>query len=293
MRRRPRSGIVGRNLRLFFRDRLNVFFSLLSGLILFLLYTLFLARLQVDALAAQFPQATEGQVLGFIDSWMFSGIVLLTSVTAGMGAMSLLVEDGQTGRFKDFLVSPIRRGQLVLGYLISAMVIALVMSGVVLVLSVLYLGLFDDVWLGIDRILTIMLITALCCFAFTALTAFVVSFVRTSGAFSAFATVVGTIIGFIAGAYIPIGSLPPTVGDVINVLPFAQGAMLLRRQFSTDALATLTDVPQAADAVREFYGMDAYVGSALVTPWVAVGVLLAFGIGFTALAAGRIRSRIR
>lgn len=287
------AGIVGRNLRLFFRDRLNVFFSLLSGVILFLLYTLFLARLQVDGLSEQFPEATDLEVRAFIDSWMFSGIVLLTTVTAGMGAMSQLVEDGQSGRFKDFLVSPIRRGQLVLGYLLSAVVIALIMSGVVLVLSIVYLGLVDGAWLGLDRIAVIALVTVLCCFAFTAITAFVVSFVRTAGAFSAFATVVGTILGFVAGAYIPIGSLPLSVGNVINALPFAQGAMLLRREFSAETLAGLTDVPQAADSVRAFYGVDAYVGDALVTPWVAIGVLVVFGVGFTALAAGRIRSRIR
>ncbi|GAA1933893.1 ABC transporter permease [Microbacterium aoyamense] len=286
-------GIVGRNLRLFFRDRLNVFFSLLSGVILFLLYTLFLARLQIDGLSESFPQASEAQVLAFIDSWMFSGIVLLTTVTAGMGAMSQLVEDGQSGRFKDFLVSPILRGQLVLGYLISAVVVAVIMSSVVLVLSVLYLGIFDHAWLPFDRILKILLFTVLCCFAFTALSAFVVSFVKTPGAFSAFATVVGTILGFVAGAYIPIGSLPVAVGNVINALPFAQGAMLLRREFTADTLGTLTDVPQATEAVRGFYGIDAYVGDALVTPWVAIGVLLLFAIGFTSLAAGRIRSRIR
>lgn len=286
-------GIVGRNLRLFFRDRLNVFFSLLSGVILFLLYTLFLARLQVDGLSAQFPQATDAEVRAFIDSWMFSVIILLTTVTTGMGAMSLLVEDGYTGRFADFLVSPIRRGQLVLGYLLSAVAVAVIMSAVVAVLSIVYLGLVDGVWLEPRRLAVIVAVTLLCCLAFTALSAFVISFVRTPGAFSAFATVVGTILGFVAGAYIPVGSLPPSVGDVINALPFAQGGMLLRREFSGDALATLAGDADAAESVRTFYGIDAYVGDAEVTPWLAIAVLAAFAIGFTALAAGRIRARIR
>lgn len=286
-------GIVARNLRLFFRDRLNVFFSLLSGIILFVLYTLFLARLQTDGLAEQFPQATDAEIRAFIDSWMFSGIVLLTTVTTGMGAMSVLVEDGYTGRFADFLVSPIRRSQLVLGYLVSSVIVTLIMSGAVLVLSVLYLGIVDGVWIEPDRLVVIAGITILCCFAFTALSAFVVSFVRTPGAFSAFATVVGTVLGFVAGAYIPIGSLPDAVGNVINALPFSQGGMLLRREFTAQSLAGLTDQPDAVESMRTFYGIDAFVGDAEVVPWVAVGVLVAFAVGFTALSAGRIRSRIR
>jgi multidrug/hemolysin transport system permease protein len=288
------SAIVGRNLRLFFRDRLNVFFSLLSGIILFLLYTLFLARMQTQALEAQFPAATSDQIGGFIDSWMFSGIVMLTTVTTGLGAMSALVDDGQSGRFADFLVSPIRRGQLVLGYLLAAVVVALTMSGVVLVLSIVYLGLVDGVWLGPDRIGAIVAIMALCCVAFAALSALIVSFVRTSGAFSALSTVMGAALGFVAGAYIPVGSLPDGVASTINALPFAQGAMLMRREFTSTTLPDMVgSTPGAEDAMRTFYGIDISVGDTLVPGWAAAVVLVAIGAGFALLAAARVRDVIR
>ena len=69
--------------------------------------------------------------------------------------------------------------------------------------------------------------------------------------------------------------------------------MLLRREFTAQSLAGLTDQPEAIESMRTFYGIDAFVGNAEVLPWVAVGVLVAFAVGFTALSAGRIRSRIR
>ena len=68
--------VMGRNLRLFFRDRLNVFFSLLGAVILFALYTLFLGNLQTTGLAESLPGASEAEVQVFVDSWMFAGIVL-------------------------------------------------------------------------------------------------------------------------------------------------------------------------------------------------------------------------
>jgi len=108
-------GIVARNLRLFFRDRMNVFFSLLAAIILFALYTLFLGNLQSASLETSFPNATSAELKAFVDTWMFAGIVGITSITTGLGALGVLVEDGASGRFRDFLVSPIRRGQLVLG----------------------------------------------------------------------------------------------------------------------------------------------------------------------------------
>ena len=69
--------ITGRNLKLFFRDRLNVFFSLLGALIVFLLYALFLSNLQTSSITGAFPQADAADVRGFVDSWMFGGIVAM------------------------------------------------------------------------------------------------------------------------------------------------------------------------------------------------------------------------
>lgn len=286
--------IVRRNLRLFFRDRMNVFFSLLGAIILFLLYTLFLARLQLDALSDTFPDASDQEIRAFVDSWMFAGIVLITTITTGLGALVPLVEDAETGRFRDFLVSPVRRGQLVLGYLLSAVFVAILMSLIVLALSIVYLGLVDDTWLDAEAIARIIGFTVLCCVAFTALSAFVVSFVRSSAAFSGLSTVIGTVLGFIAGAYIPVGSLPDAVASTVNALPFAQGAMLLRREFTESTLdAMVGGNDEAAEGIREFYGIDALIGDFLVPPQLAVGVLVAMTVIFTILSAGRIRSRIR
>ncbi|WP_404432249.1 ABC transporter permease [Microbacterium lacus] len=287
-------GIVLRNLRLFFRDRFNVFFSLLGAIVLFVLYTLFLSNLQTQALEQAFPDAPEGSVKAFVDSWMFAGIILLTTITTGLGALSVLVDDTQSGRFRDFLVSPIKRGQIVLGYMIAAVVVSLIMTFIVLVLSVIYLGLVDGVWLTADVLLRIAAISVLCCAAFTALSAFAVSFLNTAGAFSALATIVGTVLGFIAGAFIPVGSLPSGVANFINALPFGQAGMLLRREFTAETLPTMTGgVSLADEQIRATYGIDAFVGEWMVPASFAVGALVVLAIVSTVLAAVRIRSRIR
>jgi multidrug/hemolysin transport system permease protein len=288
------AAIVVRNLRLFFRDRLNVFFSLLGAIILFALYTLFLGNLQTEGLASGFPDAETREVKAFVDSWMFAGIVLITTITTGLGALSVLVDDAQSGRFRDFLVSPIRRGQIVLGYLLAAVAVALLMSLIVLALSVLYLGVIDGLWLAPAALLRVTGIVVLCCAAFTALSALIVSGVRTAGAFSALATIVGTVLGFVAGAYIPVGSLPESVANVINALPFGQSGMLLRRDFTAESLSAVTGgIPQAEDALRQAYGIDAYVSDWLVPAGATVAILLVLTIVCTALAALRIRARIR
>lgn len=285
--------LMARNLRLFFRDRLNVFFSLLGALIVFLLYTLFLANLQTTSIAGAFPQADEADVRAFVDSWMFGGIVAMTSITTSLGALGVFVEDGASGRFRDFLVSPIRRGQLVLGYLLSTVVVALIMTLIVLVVSLVYLFVVDGVALGVLEIATTLGWIVLACVAFAALWAFVASFVRTTGAFSALATIVGTVIGFLAGAFIAVGLFPEAVRNVVNALPFAQSAMLMRQEFTSGTLPALVGgQPEAIDALSAYYGITSFVGDWEVTTPVVVGILISSAVVFTVLAAWRIRARI-
>jgi len=285
--------ITGRNLRLFFRDRAGVVFSLMGALIVFLLYALFLSDLQARSISASFPDADASDVRAFVDTWMFAGIIAMTSITTSLGALGVFVEDVASGRFRDFMVSPIRRWQLVLGYLLATVVVALAMTTVVLVVSIAYLFLLDGVVIGLLPLAITMVWIALSCVAFAALWAFVVSFLRTTAAFSALATVVGTIIGFLAGAFIAVGLFPAGVRDIVNALPFAQSAMLMRQQFTQESLRTLVgDQPEAIASISEFYGITAVVGATIVpVPLVAV-LLFVYAVTFTALAAWRIRSRL-
>ncbi|MFJ7750105.1 ABC transporter permease [Arthrobacter sp. NPDC097144] len=285
--------LMSRNLRLFFRDRMGVFFSLLSALILFLLYTLFLGSNQVDGLQESFPAATRDDVKGFVDTWMFAGIVGITAVTTGLGAMNVFVDDSSSGRFRDFLVSPIRRETLIVGYLLSAAVVALIMTTVVLIISLVYLYLVDGVSFDAGTIATVYGFLALSCVAFAALSAFAVSLVRTAGAYSALSTIVGTILGFLAGSYIPVGALPEGVRTVVNALPFMQSAVPVRQEMTADSLQALTGgSPEAVTELQELFGITASVGDWAVTNTYVVIILAAMTVVFTLLAAVRIRRRI-
>lgn len=286
--------LTGRNLRIFFRDRMNVVFSLLGALILFALYALFLGNLQVEALAQSLPGAGSAQVQTFVDSWMFAGVVLITTVTSGLGALAAVVDDGQSGRFREFLVAPIRRAQLVAGYLLAAVTVAIALSAIVFVLSLAYLGLLRGAWLEADQVLRALGIVVMSCIAFTAFSALMVSFVRTSGAYSALATIVGTVLGFVAAAYLPMGALPSGVGSVVAALPFAQAGMLLRREYAAEALEGMTaQAPGARGELRSYFGLDLDVAGWVVPAWGVLASLVVLTAVCAAVSVLRIRRRIR
>ena len=56
-----------------------------------------------------------------------------------------------------------------------------------------------------------------------------VSFFKTSNAFAAASTVIGTLLGFLAGIYIPIGSLPDYLQTIVKFFPVSHSAALFRQ----------------------------------------------------------------
>ncbi|OZD32420.1 ABC transporter permease [Rhodococcus sp. 06-1477-1B] len=286
--------LTGRNLRLFFRDRAGVFFSLLSALILIALYALFLGNLQVDNLTERFPNAQSSDIHWFVNAWVFAGITMITTLTTALAALTVFVDDRASGRFSDFLVSPIRRVELILGYLLSSFLISLTMTLVIVVVGQVYLLTQGSPVMSASEAGETLGYVVLSSVAFAALSSFVVTFLRSSGAFAALSTVVGTVIGFLAGAYIPVGTLPDAIVNGVNALPFAQSAMLIRTPMTAQALAALAgDEGQAADAVKAFYGITAHVGEFEVTSGLAVAVLVAVFVVFAALGARQLARRIR
>lgn len=218
------------------------------------LYALFLGSLQVDNLVEQLPSTPVGDIHAFVNAWVFAGTAMIATLTTGLAALSVFVDDSASGRFKDFLVSPVRRWELVLGYLAASFIIAFVMSMIVVAVGQLFLSTQGQASMAGEDWLRTAGYVALSAAAFSALSSFVVTFLGSSGGFSALSTVVGTLIGFLAGAYIPPGALPTAVVNVMNVLPFAQSAMLLRGPMVSDAVEQLADGNDAArTAIDEFY----------------------------------------
>ena len=140
--------------------------------------------MQVAAIGEQVPGADPADVRGFVDSWMFAGIVTLAAITTPLGALAVFIDDAASGRFRDFLVSPLPRAQLTIGYLGSAFAVGLVVTVIVAAVGLVYLALVDGVTYDLATVARTLGWIALTSAGFTGLWGFIASFVRTSGAFA-------------------------------------------------------------------------------------------------------------
>ena len=269
-----------RNLRIFFRDRAAVFFSLLAVFIIIGLYALFLS----DVWTAELEGFTGVRYM--MDSWIMAGLLAVTSVTTTMGAFGVMVEDRSKKIYKDFSVTPVRRGSLAGGYVISAVTIGIIMSVITLILAELYIVSGGGELLDAGAMLKTLGMIVFSTIANTSMVLLIVTFFKSANAYATACTVIGTLIGFLTGIYMPVGNLPEGVQWVVKCFPPSHSALLFRRimmeapvsQSFSGAPAEVTDgFMHQMGVVFDFGGTDA-------SPWVSVAVLAVSAAVFYALS---------
>lgn len=282
--------LLKRNLKVFFRDKSSVFFSLLAVFIIIGLYVLFLR----DTIMTGFEGMGDDAV-HMLDNWIMAGMLAVTAITTTMGAFGIMVEDRAKNIMRDFTTAPIRRTSLVLGYVTSAFVVGMIMSLAALVLAEIYVAAYGGSILTLFELLQVILIMLLSVFASSAMVFFMVSFFKSVNAFTTASTVLGTMIGFVTGIYIPIGNLPSAVQFIIKIFPISHAGALFRQVMMARPIeAAFAGAP--VSMVGEFeqeMGVSFNFGGESLGPWGSVAILAVTAVVFFALATWNMSRKNR
>ncbi len=276
-----------RNLRVFFKDKTAVFFSLLAVFIIIGLYVLFLG----DVWSSSFADVENARFI--MDSWIMAGILAVTSFTTTMGAFGIMIEDRAKKITKDLVVSPIKTTSLVGGYILSSVIIGIIMSLVTLVLAEVYIIIGGGELMGVTTFIKVLGLILLATFTNSAIVLFMVSFFDSLNAFSTASTVIGTLIGFLTGIYLPIGQLPTAIQWLIKLFPVSHAASLFRQVMMQAPLSVgFKDFPgEYVDGFREFMGVTFSFNEYLVTPIISVVILVVTGLVFYGLSVIKLSAK--
>lgn len=272
--------ITIRNLRLFFRDKTAIFFSLLAVFIIIGLYSLFLG----DTITSGFKDIPEVDFL--INSWIMAGILAVTSITVTLGAFGTMVDDKSKKIIKDFNSSPIKRYQLAGGYILSSFIIGVIMSIVTFILAEIYIVSSGGEILSFISMIKVLGIIILSVISSSSMVFFIVSFFKSQNAFTTASTVIGTLIGFITGIYIPIGILPEAVQFIIKIFPVSHAGSIFR-QVMLEKPISLSFNGTPSSAVEAFnLNMGTYYkfGDYIITIPTSIIILVVTTIVFYSLA---------
>lgn len=239
-----------RNLLLYFRNKSGVFFSLLAALISFILYIAFLK----DTIAGSL-----GRIPGhttFLDLWLIGGTLGITAITTTLSALSQRVEDHEKDTENDFILTGTSRFKLAFGYVLSATVISFVMQIIVFLVMYGYFYLVDDLSISLSKIFVLISLMAIGSIVNALVSTVIMMFVHNRNTLNAIASLVGTVSGFLVGAYIPIGILPEFAQFLVKLTPGSYVASLYRQTLLNDDMIELFPKEMQRNAFSEELGIQ-------------------------------------
>lgn len=224
------SALFKRDTKLFFKDKGLFFTSLITPLILLVLYAVFLGKVYKDSFQMAIPEgfAIEDSLMnGLVGGQLLSSLLAVCCVTVAFCSNLLMVQDKTSGAYKDLTVSPVKTGTLSLAYYLSCAFSTFVVCFVALVAGLLYL--YATGWyMTFTHILVLVGDVVLMVLFGTSLSSLVICRLTTQGQASAVGSIVSSVYGFICGAYMPISSFPEGLQKVLGFLPGTYGTSLLR-----------------------------------------------------------------
>lgn len=265
--------LVKRNNKVFFRDKAQVFFSLLSVFVVLGLYVLFLQKTQLDSLETVVPLSTEMKVM--VNEWMISGLLSIIAVTTTLGAFGTYVNDLETKNNVDFLTTELPRASIQLSYLTSSSIIGFLLTFIAFLSGQVFLVLSGASWLEWSDFVKVTGLIMLTVLLSSAMNLFIILFIKSQTAFATASTIVGTLIGFLCGVYIPIGFLPDFVQKSILFFPVSHTTVLFRGVFMEDSLNDVFPTAELKEEYMRDFGVQYEWDGTIVEPWMSLAFIAA------------------
>ena len=222
--------LIKRNIKLFFKDKGMFFTSLITPLILLVLYATFLGNVYKDSFLAGIPEGVpikEELIDALVGGQLISSILAVSCVTVAFCSNFLMVQDKANGTAKDLLISPVKSTVLSLAYYISSLISTLIICFTAAGLCLVYQA-FVGWYLSFSDVVLIFLDVFILVLFGTALSSIVNYFLSTQGQISAVGSIISSCYGFICGAYMPISSFGSGLQKAVLFLPGTYGTSLLR-----------------------------------------------------------------
>lgn len=269
---------VKRNCKVFFKDKGMFISSLITPIILLVLYVVFLAKVYRDSFlsALDGAPAPDKLVNGFVAGQLCSSLLAVCCITVAFCSNLLMVQDKVTGVRGDLLITPASRSTHALGYYLSTAASTMVVCILALCGGLIYIACsgwylsFGDIMLSFVDVILLVLFG-------TALSSVVNFFLTSQGQMQAVGTIVSAGYGFICGAYMPISQYGSVLQNVFGFLPGTYGTALIRNHLMAGTFREMSAQgwgSEVIDGIRGSIDADLSFFGNKVEIWVCYLVLV-------------------
>lgn len=279
--------LTKRNIKIFFKDKGMFFTSLITPVILLVLYVTFLAKVYRDSFASALPDGfgvPEKLIDGMVGAELITSLLAVSCVTVAFCSNLLMVNDKLSGARKDFLISPAKKSTIAAAYFAGSLLTTLIVTYVATAACLVYVatqGWYMSVCDVFLLLLDVFLITSFG----TALSSVVNVFLKTQGQASGVGTIVSAGYGFICGAYMPISSFSKGLQNFISLLPGTYGTALMRNHALRGVYEEMSAQgfpSEAVEMVKDSVDCNIYFFGDKVSTGAMYGVLIGAIVVFVA-----------
>lgn len=206
------------------------FTSLITPVILLILYVTFLAKVYRESFASALPDGfsvPEKLINGMVGAELITSLLAVSCVTVAFCSNLLMVNDKLSGARKDFLISPAKKSTIAAAYFAGSLLTTLIVTYVATAACLVYVAV-QGWYMSVGDVFLLLLDVFLITSFGTALSSVVNVFLKTQGQASGVGTIVSAGYGFICGAYMPISSFGKGLQNFISLLPGTYGTALMR-----------------------------------------------------------------
>lgn len=282
------AALIKRNIKLYFMDKGMFLTSLITPVILLVLYSTFLGNVYEDsfrgALEAAGATVSDDLIWGCVGGQLVSSLLAVSCVTVPFCANLLMVQDKITGARGDLTIAPVKLGTLGLSYYLATLVSTLLINYAAMGVCLGYLAAVGWFLTAADVAALSLDVTLLVLFG-TALSSCVNFPLSTNGQASAVGTIVSAGYGFLCGAYMPISNFSDGLQKALCFLPGTYGTSLLRNHAMRGVFEEMKRIgfpAEVMEAIRDSVDCNLYFFGEMVP----MGTMYAVLLGAIVIAVG-------
>lgn len=276
--------LVKRNVKLYFKDKGMFFSSLITPIILLVLYVTFLKNMYEAPLKEKLGALVADSLInGCVGGQLVSSILAVSCVTVAFCSNLLMIKDKTSGAINDLRMTPVNRGTLGLGYYISTLVSTLIVNITATAACFVYLAVSGWYLTAGDAFLIIADVFLLTMFG-TALSSCINFFLTTDGQATAVGTIVSAGYGFVCGAYMSISNFDDWLRKILSLLPGTYGTSLIRNHtmrgvfdemLSSGVSENVVDIiKESLDCKFDFFGNNVSLNTMCAVMVISTAVLI-------------------
>ena len=254
-----------RNIKLYFKDKMTFLVSLITPLILLVLFIAFLKSTYEDSILSiiQGFDLDQSLIDALTGGWLFSSVLATSCITVAFCSGMMVIDKINRANI-DFMVSPVKKSTLQLSYVLANLFSTFIITFVILIVGLIYLACVGFYITFVDILLIVLGIIITSLFG-TILANIIWTFTHSQGVVSGVCTLVSALYGFICGAYMPINTMGQGMQYFVSLLPGTYATVLFRQGFLNSVLNRMREtLPQEMingiasgfDVKMSFFGHD-------------------------------------